>query len=1293
MSSVFQALRSRDPQRRRSLRGSTALVGAGLLLALPVAWNLVAVLSAGPAFAEGGASGGTPGGADSDTGTGTDGANGSGGGAGQFGGAGGSAVGGTVFGGNGGSAAGESGSSGTGAADQGSGGGGGAHGQVSALLPGSPVTGGHGGDGGSVLGPTGTGGGGGAGGAGAVVIGPLPLGVLTSTVTGGNGGNGGNGGLISGAPGDGGTGGAGLIFTSGGSVSIGAAVTGGSGGAGGSGAVGATGAAGAGGVGIRGDSLDLTLGATVSGGMGAGGRALALDIVGGSNSLTLNTGWGLLGGIRVQTGSLGISTEGEATLDNAISGAGTIAKGGTGTLTLTGANTYTGGTLINAGRLSVGTDAALGDAVGALSISGGTLATTASFTSARIVLLNGLGGGFEPAAGTNLTLSGIIVGPGGLIMAGAGTLTLTGANSYIGGTAINAGTLAIGTDMALGMMMNSLSLNGGTLATTASFATSRIILLAGPGSFAPASGTTLTLAGTILGAGGLTVAGAGTLSLTGTGMYTGGTTVSPGATLRLGDGGPLGTILGDVVNNGSLIFNRLSGSSFAGMISGTGSVTKEGGDFSLTGDNTYSGGTIIPGGTLYVGTGGSTGSIGSGPVANDGTLAIWRMGSLTIPGAISGSGVLRQIGPGTTILTGDNSYSGGTVISGGTLQVGNGGTSGTLGTGGTTNDGILVFNRSDSYAYGGAISGTGTLLQAGAGEVILSGTSTYTGATLVGAGRLSVNGSIASSSGVTVLPGATLGGTGQVPGTTVMPGGAIAPGNSIGTLSVSGNLTLSSGATAAFEVGAATADRLDVSGAATLMGNLRLIPVGSSFNFGAPYTLITANSITGTPSVSTQGSFGAGVTAGVSQSPTRVQLTLTPAPLIPTPDSGTITVAPGPVPTTTMNAPGIGGFLPANLRGAGGALDAVRAAGGNLQPFFNVYNAPPGQIGQAVNQLSGEVSTTTNSMGQVAGQQFLSSMLNTFSHGQQTAMGNRLLAAIGSADGDDEAPAAPRPRYAMWGQAMGAYSRVSGEGGAGSATRSSRGYGFAMGLDMAVGAESLVGVSAAGGETHASLSGGLGSSRSWTGQIGTYGRTRLGTPAGGVTLEGAAAVSFLQVESKRTQYFLDNAQQRADYDARAYSFRVEARHDGVTRAAVRLQPFLAVQAQVVDSDGFTERSSAPGTPTGVRAAASTNSTVRTELGGQAEGTRVVAGRSVRGFARLAWAHYLMREQNSASSFIAFPGSGFAVQGARPDTDAALLAVGLETELAPRWTLGARLDSELSGRVREVSGTVRLRYTF
>ena len=90
----------------------------------------------------------------------------------------------------------------------------------------------------------------------------------------------------------------------------------------------------------------------------------------------------------------------------------------------------------------------------------------------------------------------------------------------------------------------------------------------------------------------------------------------------------------------------------------------------LTGANTYSGGTTIAAGTLQLGDGGTTGSI-VGNVVDNGTLAFDRSDAVTFPGAISGTGSVSQIGPGSTTLTAANSYSGGTLLAAGTLIAGN----------------------------------------------------------------------------------------------------------------------------------------------------------------------------------------------------------------------------------------------------------------------------------------------------------------------------------------------------------------------------------------------------------------------------------------------------------------------------------------------------------------------------------------------------------------------------------------------------------------------------------------------
>jgi autotransporter-associated beta strand protein len=160
----------------------------------------------------------------------------------------------------------------------------------------------------------------------------------------------------------------------------------------------------------------------------------------------------------------------------------------------------------------------------------------------------------------------------------------------------------------------------------------------------------------------------GTLILSADSTYTGGTTISAG-TLQLGNGGSTGSIIGNVTDNGLLAFNRSDTVTFAGVVSGTGSVSQIGpGTTILTADNTYTGGTTISAGTLQLGNGGSTGSI-IGNVTNNGLLAFNRSDTVTFAGVVSGTGSVSQIGPGTTILTAISTYTGSTTVNAGALIV------------------------------------------------------------------------------------------------------------------------------------------------------------------------------------------------------------------------------------------------------------------------------------------------------------------------------------------------------------------------------------------------------------------------------------------------------------------------------------------------------------------------------------------------------------------------------------------------------------------------------------------------
>ena len=112
-----------------------------------------------------------------------------------------------------------------------------------------------------------------------------------------------------------------------------------------------------------------------------------------------------------------------------------LVKGGDGRLVLSGTNTYSGGTRVTGGTLSISSDQNLGAVAGTLALDGGTLQTTAAVTTMRAITIENAAR-FQTDA--DFTATGVISGTGGLAKTGAGTLTLAGANTYSGGTSLSA---------------------------------------------------------------------------------------------------------------------------------------------------------------------------------------------------------------------------------------------------------------------------------------------------------------------------------------------------------------------------------------------------------------------------------------------------------------------------------------------------------------------------------------------------------------------------------------------------------------------------------------------------------------------------------------------------------------------------------------------------------------------------------------------------------------------------------------------------------------------------------------
>ncbi len=308
------------------------------------------------------------------------------------------------------------------------------------------------------------------------------------------------------------------------------------------------------------NSNSFTGGSTLGGGTVTMGTATAL----GSGSIALNAGTLDINGQSIANAIVlgGGAVTGSGTISGVISGAGALSKGGSGTLALSNSNSYSGGTTITAGTLNVNNANALGNASGALTFNAAdaTLQLGATIaSSARNYVMTQTG--TIDTNGYSLANSGIISGNGGLIKAGAGTLTLSGSSGYSGGTTINAGTLNVNNANALGNASGALTFNGtgATLQLGATIAASTRNYVMTQAGTIDTNGYNLVNSGAVSGAGGLTKIGTGTLTLSGAnGSYTGKTTITAGVLSIAADSGlgaAPGTVTADqlTLNGGSLV--------------------------------------------------------------------------------------------------------------------------------------------------------------------------------------------------------------------------------------------------------------------------------------------------------------------------------------------------------------------------------------------------------------------------------------------------------------------------------------------------------------------------------------------------------------------------------------------------------------------------------------------------------------------------------------------------------------------------------------------------------------------
>jgi outer membrane autotransporter protein len=597
--------------------------------------------------------------------------------------------------------------------------------------------------------------------------------------------------------------------------------------------------------------------------------------------------------LKANNGVLAASGGDTAVFAGNITGDGSLTIGdalNTGIVRLAGTNTYLGATII---------------VEGATLLAGfsGALSPTSAFTVNGTLDVNGLSTQIGSLAGAGIVTNGdtqkavLMVGDAsstlfsgvlkdgthalGLNKVGSGTLTLTGTNTYSGGTLISDGMLSVDNNGELGFIRSGIgqitlqtgqiTLQGGELLTTGagfiSFRSIRVLSVLGTDILAASGNTSALYAGKIFGDGLLQVgegSNSGTVALSGNNTYTGGTNISGSTILNAESDHALGTgdvglsegtlfinsgvtltnnvnfgngETGTVINGGTLIgaMDDPNQNGFQDVVENGGTITGNitlGGSYSVVLNlGTISGNVIlraalsaallevgskINGNLVIVGAGGPSGLYLGGSGQQSLSQAV--TGSITNNGGLikedDGTWIIdrpldaplgTEIEEGTLIVESSLNTAQVDISQGAMLQLNAGGSVGNLDV-----EGSLIFAGSASVTVGSVISGPGEVIQDGTGTTILSGRNTYTGGTTISLGTLLVNNAQALGTGNVTVNRGVLGADPQ-------------------PINVFGNYTQNAGGTLQLSIAGRTPgqfDVLNVAGTASLNGNLRLLNLG-----------------------------------------------------------------------------------------------------------------------------------------------------------------------------------------------------------------------------------------------------------------------------------------------------------------------------------------------------------------------------------------------------------------------------------------------------------------------------------
>ena len=721
--------------------------------------------------------------------------------------------------------------------------------------------------------------------------------------------------------------------------------------------------------------------------------------------------------------------------------------------------------------------------------------------------------------------------------------------------------------------------------------------------------------------------------------------------------------LADVTNSGSIV-----GGSGNGITANTHATVTNNAGASIAGGQV---GIFSSSGLVNVTNYGSiSGTSAYGIDAGGGGSSVFNAGTIS-----GGTAAIRFAGSGNTLTLAPGSIITGNVLGTGndTLQLG--------GTGAATFD-VSQIGPTAQYR------GFGTFNKVGSSTWSVTGTSSYAGPVNVDGGTLSVNGDISSASVVMVNTGGTLGGNGTV-GNTTINGGALAPGNSIGLLTVQGSLTFTAASSYMVEVSPANADRTNVTGTATLGG----ATVNASFAVGTyvtkQYTIVNATGgVTGTFNSLVNTNLPANFTSSLSYDANNAYLNLTLSFIPP-------------------SAPSFGGGLNGNQRNVGNALINFFNSTGGIPLVFGTLT-PAG-----LTQASGEGATATQQTTIAAMTQFMGVMTDPFAAGRgdvglsapafaEPGDPSNAYASSGRKRSDTERAAygvitkaasrAPpfEQRWNVWGAGFGGSQTTDGHAALGSHTASSRIGGVAVGADYWLSPQAVAGFALAGGGTNFSVNG-SGSGRSDLFQAGAFVRHTDGS----TYVTAAAAYGWQDVTTDRTVSIAGIDQLRGQFNANAYSARVEGgnRHVLASIGGIGLTPYAAAQVVAFDLPAYAERTLSGASTFALTYAAKTVTATHTEFGLRSDKSYVVGDAILTLRGRAAWAHGYDTDRNITATFQTLPGASFVVNGAAQAHDAALTAVSAEMKFVSGISLAATFDGEFSDLTRSYAGKAVARYSW